>query len=120
MGLTGQSEPHGGYEKRDISVKVFAWFAVGLAVALVVVHVLVLWLYKRYRVHEPERTPHVAVVPREVTGVGLAVDAPAQLRELRARETALLESYGWTERSQGIARIPITRAMEIAAKRGLP
>jgi hypothetical protein len=49
---------------------------------------------------------------------------PAQpkhdLREVRAAEDRVLNSYGWVDREAGIARIPISRAMEILADEGLP
>jgi len=38
---------------------------------------------------------------------------------LHAREDLLLENYSWDE-SQGKVRIPIERAMELIAQRGLP
>jgi hypothetical protein len=38
------------------------------------------------------------------------------LRQLRAREQALLTGYEWIDRDEGVARIPIGRAMEIVAQ----
>ena len=42
------------------------------------------------------------------------------LMALRAREDADLSDYGWVDRSNGIARIPIERAMDLIAQKGLP
>jgi hypothetical protein len=42
------------------------------------------------------------------------------LRELRTREDAELNSYGWIDRTSGVVRIPIDRAIEIIAKNGVP
>ena len=42
------------------------------------------------------------------------------LQAQRSREDAELESYGWANRNTGIARIPIERAMQLLAERGLP
>jgi hypothetical protein len=44
----------------------------------------------------------------------------AQLRDLHAAEDAILTSTGWIDRDAGIARIPINRALDLAAQRGLP
>jgi hypothetical protein len=45
---------------------------------------------------------------------------PAEdLRALRAREDSILEGYGWEDSIAGKARIPVDRAMEILAARGL-
>jgi cytochrome c oxidase cbb3-type subunit III len=42
------------------------------------------------------------------------------LQELRTAEDAVLHSYGWVDRAAGIVRMPIDRAMEVLAERGLP
>jgi len=42
------------------------------------------------------------------------------LQTLRSHETALLTTYGWGDRSRGVVRIPIDRAMALLAARGLP
>jgi hypothetical protein len=39
---------------------------------------------------------------------------------LHAREDILLDNYTWVDRSKGTVRIPIERAMELVAQRGLP
>lgn len=44
----------------------------------------------------------------------------AQLAERRANEAAQLESYGWIDKANGIARIPIAQAMAVIAAQGLP
>ena len=35
-------------------------------------------------------------------------------------EEAALNSYGWVDKDAGIVKIPVDRAMEILAKKGLP
>ena len=46
---------------------------------------------------------------------------PAQeLQQWRAAEEESLRSYGWVNKEAGIVRIPIARAMELLAERGLP
>ena len=43
-----------------------------------------------------------------------------ELRELRAKQKALLEGYGWVNKEAGVARIPIEEAMKMVVERGLP
>jgi hypothetical protein len=50
----------------------------------------------------------------------LQVQPAADLERLRAREQAWLNSYGWVDRSNDIAHIPIDRAMQLILERGLP
>jgi hypothetical protein len=47
-------------------------------------------------------------------------DGNQDVADLHEREDLLLDNYSWVDRSQGKVRIPIERAMEVIAQRGLP
>ncbi len=47
-------------------------------------------------------------------------DDHAQMTSLLAAQNEKLNSYGWVDRSNGIVRIPIDRAMDLILERGLP
>jgi hypothetical protein len=47
-------------------------------------------------------------------------DDHAERTALLAAQNEKLNSYGWVDLSNGIVRIPITRAMDLLAQRGLP
>jgi hypothetical protein len=47
-------------------------------------------------------------------------DGNQDLMDLHEREDLLLDHYSWVDQSQGKIRIPIERAMELIAQRGLP
>jgi hypothetical protein len=47
-------------------------------------------------------------------------DGNIDVADLHAREDLLLDNYSWADRSQGKIRIPIERAMQIVAQKGLP
>jgi hypothetical protein len=47
-------------------------------------------------------------------------DGNVDVADLHAREDLLLDNYSWVDRSQGKMRIPIERAMQIVAQKGLP
>ncbi len=47
-------------------------------------------------------------------------DGNQDVADLHAREDILLNNYTWVDQSKGKVRIPIERAMEIIAQRGLP
>lgn len=47
-------------------------------------------------------------------------DGNQDLADLHEREDLLLNYYSWIDRSKGTVRIPIDRAMELIAQRGLP
>jgi hypothetical protein len=50
----------------------------------------------------------------------LTDDGHADVADLHARENLLLDHYTWIDQSKGAVRIPIDRAMELIAQRGLP
>jgi hypothetical protein len=47
-------------------------------------------------------------------------DDHAERIELLSAQNEKLNSYGWVDRSNGIVRIPIERAMNLILQRGLP
>ncbi len=47
-------------------------------------------------------------------------DGNQDIAELHSREDLLLGNYTWIDQSKGTVRIPIERAMELIAQRGLP
>jgi hypothetical protein len=47
-------------------------------------------------------------------------DGNQDVADLHAREDLLLDNYSWADQAQGKVRIPIERAMELLAQRGLP
>lgn len=47
-------------------------------------------------------------------------DGNQDVADLHAREDLLLSNYTWVDKSKGTVRIPIERAMELIAQRGLP
>ena len=53
-------------------------------------------------------------------GPTLQVSPPADLQAFRSREEAELHSYGWVDRTSGVVRIPIDRAMQLVLQEGLP
>lgn len=50
----------------------------------------------------------------------LQINPHEDLLAFRLRENKELTSYGWMDRSNGIVRIPIERAMDLIVERGLP
>jgi hypothetical protein len=69
----------------------------------------------------PELQHKVAELTQQFPTPRLQTDDGMQdLSDLHAREDLLLENYTWVDRSQGKVRIPIERAMELIAARGLP
>ncbi|HLI82608.1 MAG TPA: hypothetical protein VKV17_01755 [Bryobacteraceae bacterium] len=64
--------------------------------------------------HVLEYVPPVPPAPRN------EAEPHRDLSGYLAQQNAALSSYGWVDRKKGIASIPIGRAMEIIAQRGIP
>lgn len=47
-------------------------------------------------------------------------DGYQEVTDIHAKEDLLLDNYSWIDESRGTVRIPIERAMELIAERGLP
>lgn len=127
---------HGDYERQDISARGIFYFLAGLAAAAVLIHFLLAGLYayldKRERGNQPPVNPLVSNAPADTRKVPakypdmafpdprLETDERTQLNNIRLAEEQKLNSYEWIDQKAGTVRIPIERAMDLLAQRGLP
>jgi len=69
----------------------------------------------------PELQNKVAELTKSFPTPRVQIDNGDQdIADLHARENLLLENYSWIDQKSGKVRIPIERAMELIAQRGLP
>ena len=114
------AEPQGpaagkGYEPSDISVRAVALILVVFAVVAAVALGLISWLHP-FLAHQALRdVPAPSVVESQALrppAVQLQARPLADIAALHQRENQQLNSYGWIDRTQGIAHIPLDRAMQ--------
>ena len=112
-----------GYELSDLKPGYIALFGIGVVIA-VGLAVVITSLFVHYRELQNARqetpVPRLARERESMPEPRLQVDAPNELRQMRAAEEAALNSYGWVDKEAGVVKIPVDRAMEILAKKGLP
>lgn len=111
------------HERRDFHPKNVVVFALSLAVTVIVVGWVCYELFGFFsRIEMKTQAPPspLAISPRPVPGPHLLVRPGEDLKRLRAAEDALLNSYGWIDRDKGLVHIPIGRAIDILAQKGLP
>ena len=112
-----------GHELSDLKPGYIALFGIALT-AVIVAAVVITSLLIHFKAAEHSRqetpVPRLAQEREATPGPRLQVDANKDLRQMRAGEEAVLNSYGWVDKDAGIVRIPIQRAMEILTKQGLP
>lgn len=114
------SQHPGRHEHQDVNVRAVALFGFGLLATIVVVLVAIMGLLVHLASKPAGTTGPLADVPLTPPEPRLQVSPQEDLQKLRAAEDALLNGYGWVDRSAGIVRIPIDRAIELLAQRGLP
>ena len=125
--MSTEAKPHNsngrGHEERDVAFKYVAGAGIGMIVLIIISVSGMRLLFDYYLAREirlsPAANPLAASRPKEPPAPRLLPKPIEQLRRLRSEENVTLESYGWVDRSQGIVRIPIDRAMELVAERGL-
>ena len=113
------------HEESDVNVSAILRYGLGLAVIALVAHVFLWWLLGIYeRQHDRAQTqvyPMAAGQQNRLPPSPRFQQNPQQeLQDLRARQRALLEGYGWVSKETGVARIPIEDAMKIIVERGVP
>ena len=119
-----------GHETRDVSVKGLFIFAGALFVSLAAIFLGLVILFKTYqyadrwltaRRSRTESGARSLVRARpDYRGPLLQVKPEEDLRWMRAHDGADLGGYAWVDRQKGVVRLPIDRAMELTAARGLP
>jgi hypothetical protein len=108
---------------REIQYHQLVAMGIGLLVVALLSGVLVFYMLRgliRWRDQQDGPPPVVTSAPTEMTAPKLLARPPLELQTLRDAENEQLDSYGWVDQKQGVARIPVARAIDIAAEKGLP
>jgi hypothetical protein len=136
---------HGAFEREDLGASGVLYFLVGIAVLCSVGFLLMAGFYKvldaRAGKEQPEASPLATNVPTDTRKLPgdyknpggykdylkdtfpaprLEIDERTELNDDRMAEEETLNSYGYADESHVVVRIPIERAMELVAQRGLP
>lgn len=114
-----------GHEHTDADVWQIVQFAIWLAVSAIVVHVAVWFLFDVFARMSTNTGPAeyplaIEQGPRLPSGPRLQAIPANEIYQFRLRESAALNSYGWTDKTAGRVRIPISEAMRLTVERGLP
>jgi hypothetical protein len=130
------------YEHEDLSTRGVFGFLVGLAITGVIIYFIITGMYTFLDKYEQSQmtasSPLMKAEDSAMIGARrvpndypekrfkdngaplLEVDERGQLRDFLLNQEKQLHSYGWVDEKAGVARIPIDRAMELIAQRGLP
>jgi hypothetical protein len=119
---TPGAEPAVRHETRDANIHSLLIFAAGLAGTVLLVMLGMAWVFHYFGATQslgPPASPfaEARTLPPQPR---LQVEPRLDLDQLRAGEDAKLHSYGWVDRNAGVVHIPIERAMDMVAEKGLP
>jgi hypothetical protein len=111
-----------GYERSDANVRSLTISVAGLLVLLAVALLAMGWMFSYLaRSDRPEPQASPLSTGRELPPAPRLQTTPADdLAKTRQAEQRILNSYGWVDAKEKIVRIPIDRAIELTAERGLP
>jgi hypothetical protein len=114
-----------GHETADAEIGPIIKFAVFLAVTTAACALIVVGLYKhldrREAAEKVGRYPLAAGVVRPLPPPPRLQTYPfSDLKALRADEDSVLGRYGWVDKNAGVVRIPVERAIDVLAEKGLP
>jgi len=124
-----------GFERQDLTARAVFTFLISLTLGGVLVYFVVGGLYEfmdaRQKSRQPAQSPLVkqvdtntrVVSPEEITKFPqprLEQNERVEINDFRLKEEQTLNSYGWVDERAGVVRIPIERAMQLLAQRGLP
>ncbi len=112
------------FEPADVDARLVVSIGAGILVTAAVIAALLYFYFaflanRRARL-SPAPLPmnlHGAVVPPEPR---IQASPSNDLHDLRVYEDAVLEKYSWIDKSKGRLGIPIDRAMQLIAQRGIP
>jgi hypothetical protein len=117
------TRPEVGHERSDVNITALVQFGIGLA-ALAVVSFVLIWVF--YRVMEGVHGGPIPPTGLNVTANALPPEPRLQqtpitdLKSVLDAQNQLLTTYGWIDRQHGVVRVPIDRAIDLLAQRGLP
>jgi len=119
-GTTRDNERH--HETRDVHIRGVVIFIVVLFGSLAITLFLMGRIFHYFEAIQslgPPASPfaETRALPAQPR---LQTEPRQDLKGQRSDQEKLLNSYGWVDRNLGIVRIPIDRAMDVLAERGLP
>ena len=109
-----------GHETTDVNVWAVGKFAIGLVIVCVVSIALLFGLLKFFQSREETSVANTVEPTKLFPEPQLQKTPVADLKAIRAQEDKLLNGYAWVDQPKGVVRIPVERAIEVLAKRGLP
>ena len=116
------NKPRYDHERSDWNLRYVVWGSITLIVSVTVMLIALWWIFKEFHGWAANRQMGIAHTTQQENRPPeplLQVAPKEDWAEMLKRERAILNSYRWIDRSKGVVHIPIDRAMELVAQRGV-
>lgn len=114
---------HAKHEANVVESRFVLLFGLVLAMTTVVILLLMGGLFRLLEQQEAKtdpRPPPLAETRQPPPEPRLQITPVEDLQAIQAAEAAILNGYGWVDRTNGVVHIPIRRALDLLIERGLP
>jgi len=131
-GMKHVDHPDAAYDRSDLGASGIVSFLIGLAITVVFIHLIIWGFVKAYTHFEPHAMARTSAIlePQPAPPQGdpvtrfpapqLQPDPVADMNKYREAVEQELNSSGWVNQNDGVAHIPVERAIDLVAQRGLP
>ena len=113
-----------GHEMSDVSIRGLATFLIGLVVSLAVIVLAVALMFEllvdRAKEADPPQSPLAKLRGGEPPAPQLQQSPAFDMRMMRDEQDAALENVRWIDKDAQVVQIPVERAIQLVAERGLP
>jgi hypothetical protein len=125
-----------GFEHQDLTPRAVFAFLISLAIVGVLIHFALKGMFGYFEAYERQHQPAAenplvktrTELPPAPSNAHVDTTFPEprlernerlEINQFRLQEEQTLHSYGWVDQQAGVVRIPIDRAMQLIAQRGL-
>lgn len=117
------SIPANRHENSDIDYKAVTKFGVALTLLCIFSFVFLIYVFRHFlsREFSQQAARPAAVDTRRLPPEPRLQATPLpDLKAILAAEQSVLNGYAWVDEGKGVVRIPVAKAMDVLAARGLP
>lgn len=117
--------PVTGHEHADVDLSGANRFILIMAAFLAVTFAFIYFVFTKwegdFRAGQPQPSPVAARDGDRLPPLPRLQTTPyADLKAFTASEDEVLTTYAWVDKEKGVVRLPIAKAIELVAERGLP
>ena len=120
-----ENNPTVAHEPTDADSRSITQFGIGLTFFLILSQLALWWVFSSFSKREQKLSPPVPAIirtqaPKEPPEPRLQASPQSDLKKMLQQEDQVLNNYGWVDPDRGIVRLPVERALDIVAQKGLP